>query len=286
MPGEGDLGHYRLVKLLGRGGMGQVWLAEDTRLEREVALKLLPVELAADEDYRRRFEREARLAARLRGPHVVPIHAFGESASPHSGVSAARMPGVGPEPLSAAPSPSVTPPGSVPQGGMPAGATHSPGMMAHEDAASAVMPPPGVLPRPGVPRGGVSVSGPFGVTSMTAASPAGGMAMDRVDYVSPHSYSQAGTGYSTGTVPPMEKPRVRPWQPVWWVVLGLLVLLFGLLAIATVLMSLDRAFDGMGETVVAWFMFVAPFALFVWLVVREVKKFRAERRRWREAGAR
>ncbi|QVI24589.1 protein kinase [Nocardia tengchongensis] len=58
--------------------MGQVWLAEDTRLEREVALKLLPAELAEDEDYRRRFEREARLAARLRGPHVVPIHAFGE----------------------------------------------------------------------------------------------------------------------------------------------------------------------------------------------------------------
>ncbi|WP_433592768.1 protein kinase domain-containing protein [Nocardia sp. CA-145437] len=78
MPGAGNLGHYRLVELLGRGGMGQVWLAEDTRLEREVALKLLPAELAADEDYRRRFEREARLAARLRGPHVVPIHAFGE----------------------------------------------------------------------------------------------------------------------------------------------------------------------------------------------------------------
>ncbi|MFE3255843.1 protein kinase [Nocardia sp. NPDC059229] len=78
MPGAGNLGHYRLVELIGRGGMGQVWLAEDTHLEREVALKLLPAELASDQDYRRRFEREARLAARLRGPHVVPIHAFGE----------------------------------------------------------------------------------------------------------------------------------------------------------------------------------------------------------------
>ncbi|MGW5105879.1 protein kinase domain-containing protein [Nocardia sp. NPDC004123] len=78
MPGAGNLGHYRLVELIGRGGMGQVWLAEDTHLEREVALKLLPAELATDQDYRRRFEREARLAARLRGPHVVPIHAFGE----------------------------------------------------------------------------------------------------------------------------------------------------------------------------------------------------------------
>ncbi|MFI1914922.1 protein kinase [Nocardia sp. NPDC020380] len=75
---QDQLGHYRLVELLGRGGMGQVWLAEDTNLEREVALKLLPSELAADTDYRRRFEREARLAARLRGPHIVPIHSFGE----------------------------------------------------------------------------------------------------------------------------------------------------------------------------------------------------------------
>ncbi|WP_245663206.1 serine/threonine-protein kinase [Nocardia inohanensis] len=78
MPGEDILGHYRLVRLLGRGGMGQVWLAEDTRLGREVALKVLPPELATDSEYRRRFEREARLAAKLRGPHVVPIHSFGE----------------------------------------------------------------------------------------------------------------------------------------------------------------------------------------------------------------
>ncbi|WP_067712232.1 serine/threonine-protein kinase [Nocardia yamanashiensis] len=78
VPGDGVLGHYRLLSLLGRGGMGQVWLAEDTRLGREVALKVLPPELALDDDYRRRFEREARLAVKLRGPHVVPIHSFGE----------------------------------------------------------------------------------------------------------------------------------------------------------------------------------------------------------------
>ncbi|WP_405488924.1 protein kinase domain-containing protein [Nocardia sp. NBC_00511] len=76
--GDTRVGHYRLVELLGRGGMGEVWRAEDTRLEREIALKLLPAELAVDQEYRRRFEREARLAARLRGQHVVPIHAFGE----------------------------------------------------------------------------------------------------------------------------------------------------------------------------------------------------------------
>ncbi|WP_330183480.1 protein kinase [Nocardia sp. NBC_01503] len=78
MLGDGTLGHYRLVMLLGQGGMGQVWAAHDTRIGRDVALKVLPVELASDPDYRRRFEREAQLAARLRGPHIVPIHTFGE----------------------------------------------------------------------------------------------------------------------------------------------------------------------------------------------------------------
>ncbi|MFE6862898.1 protein kinase [Nocardia sp. NPDC057668] len=78
MLGDGKLGHYRLEELLGQGGMGQVWLAYDTRMGRDVALKVLPAELADDADYRQRFEREARLAAKLRGPHVVPIHNFGE----------------------------------------------------------------------------------------------------------------------------------------------------------------------------------------------------------------
>ncbi|MGX1811821.1 serine/threonine-protein kinase [Nocardia sp. NPDC055321] len=78
MLGDGKLGHYRLEELLGQGGMGQVWLAYDTRMGRDVALKVLPSELANDADYRQRFEREARLAAKLRGPHVVPIHNFGE----------------------------------------------------------------------------------------------------------------------------------------------------------------------------------------------------------------
>ncbi|WP_405133576.1 hypothetical protein [Nocardia sp. NBC_01388] len=56
--------------------MGQVWLAEDTRMGRDVALEVLPPELVEDEDYQRRFQREGRLAARLRGPHIVPIHNF------------------------------------------------------------------------------------------------------------------------------------------------------------------------------------------------------------------
>ncbi|MET8426856.1 serine/threonine-protein kinase [Nocardia sp. NPDC004860] len=78
MSGETRFGHYQLVRLLGRGGMGQVWLAHDTHTDRDVALKVLPPEAVADEGYRKRFEREARLAAKVRGPHIVPIHTFGE----------------------------------------------------------------------------------------------------------------------------------------------------------------------------------------------------------------
>jgi serine/threonine protein kinase len=72
------LGPYRLDGLLGRGAMGEVHRAYDTRRDRTVALKLLPAHLSGDEDYRKRFQREARLAARLTNPHVVPIHDFGD----------------------------------------------------------------------------------------------------------------------------------------------------------------------------------------------------------------
>ncbi|WP_328391151.1 serine/threonine-protein kinase [Nocardia sp. NBC_00416] len=71
------LGRYRLERLLGQGGMGQVWLAHAEPSGRPVALKLLPAELAADQTYRSRFEREAELAARLHDSHIVPIHAHG-----------------------------------------------------------------------------------------------------------------------------------------------------------------------------------------------------------------
>ena len=71
-------GRYQLLELLGRGGMGEVWRAYDTGTERVVALKLLSANVADDGVFQERFRREARSAAGLDEPHVVPIHDFGE----------------------------------------------------------------------------------------------------------------------------------------------------------------------------------------------------------------
>jgi len=71
-------GRYRLVELIGRGGMGEVWKAFDTATRRVVAVKVLPRQLAADPVFEERFRHEAFAAAGLNNPHVVPIHNFGE----------------------------------------------------------------------------------------------------------------------------------------------------------------------------------------------------------------
>ncbi|HTQ18765.1 serine/threonine-protein kinase [Mycobacterium sp.] len=78
MEGGTPFGRYRLMDLLGRGGMGEVWRAFDTVTERTVALKVLPTQYAGDAVFQERFRREARSAAGLDEPHVVPIHDFGE----------------------------------------------------------------------------------------------------------------------------------------------------------------------------------------------------------------
>ena len=79
-PVEGTpFGRYRLIELLGRGGMGEVWRAYDTETNnRTVAIKVLPAHLADDDDFARRFRREADAAAQLDSPHVVPIYDYGE----------------------------------------------------------------------------------------------------------------------------------------------------------------------------------------------------------------
>src|SRR6202022_4668232 len=71
-------GRYRLIELLGRGGMGEVWRAHDTSTTRTVAIKLLPPHLAQDDTFVKRFRREAEAAARLNSPHIIPIHDYGE----------------------------------------------------------------------------------------------------------------------------------------------------------------------------------------------------------------
>lgn len=71
-------GHYQLQELLGRGGMGEVYRAYDTKTDRIVALKVLPPHLAADSTFQQRFRRESQAAASLNDPHVVPIHGYGE----------------------------------------------------------------------------------------------------------------------------------------------------------------------------------------------------------------
>lgn len=71
-------GRYRLIELLGRGGMGEVWRAHDTAIDRTVAIKILSAQVSQDPVFEQRFRREAFAAARLNSPHVVPIHTHGE----------------------------------------------------------------------------------------------------------------------------------------------------------------------------------------------------------------
>ncbi|HTL17018.1 MAG TPA: protein kinase [Patescibacteria group bacterium] len=73
------IAHYRIVRLLGSGGMGEVYLAEDTELERSVALKVMSAELAKDPNQRKRFRAEAKAASGLVHPNVCVIHEVGET---------------------------------------------------------------------------------------------------------------------------------------------------------------------------------------------------------------
>ncbi len=68
------LGHYNVTSLLGEGGMGQVWQATDTQLNRQVALKILPDAFAADPDRLLRFQREAEVLASLNHPNTGRLH--------------------------------------------------------------------------------------------------------------------------------------------------------------------------------------------------------------------
>ncbi len=72
------LGRYQILRRIGRGGMGDVWLCEDPRLHRQVAIKTLPTHSQSDREFSLRFEREAQAAAALNHPHILPVHDYGE----------------------------------------------------------------------------------------------------------------------------------------------------------------------------------------------------------------
>ncbi|MEE8584432.1 MAG: serine/threonine-protein kinase, partial [Acidobacteriota bacterium] len=77
------LNHFKILKKLGSGGMGEVFLAQDERLGRQVALKILPPAMANDPERRQRFEREARAVARLNHPNIVTLHSVEEAQGLH-----------------------------------------------------------------------------------------------------------------------------------------------------------------------------------------------------------
>src|SRR5919107_1693764 len=83
LPPKTQLGRYEIRALLGAGGMGEVYLAHDTSLNRKVALKVLPVDVAANQDRMRRFKQEATAAASLNHPNIAHIYEIGEAEGFH-----------------------------------------------------------------------------------------------------------------------------------------------------------------------------------------------------------
>jgi serine/threonine protein kinase len=77
------LGRYEIRSLIGKGGMGEVYLAQDTQLRRAVAIKVLPPQFTRDEERLHRFEQEARAASALNHPYIITIHEIGAEAGTH-----------------------------------------------------------------------------------------------------------------------------------------------------------------------------------------------------------
>src|SRR2546422_2289977 len=77
------LGRYEIRSKIGEGGMGEVYLAQDTKLDRKVALKILPPELATNQDRMRRFVQEAKAASALNHPNIITIHEIDQTDSGH-----------------------------------------------------------------------------------------------------------------------------------------------------------------------------------------------------------
>ena len=78
-----QLAHYEIRELIGQGGMGEVYRAKDSKLGRDVAIKVLPYEFARDEERLRRFQREAKVLASLNHPNIAAIYGLERSGSTH-----------------------------------------------------------------------------------------------------------------------------------------------------------------------------------------------------------
>src|SRR6185503_62375 len=77
------IGHYEIQSLLGAGGMGEVYLARDLKLDRRIAVKILPPRFTEDDAQVQRFEREARAASALNHPNIITIHEIGRDGDTH-----------------------------------------------------------------------------------------------------------------------------------------------------------------------------------------------------------
>ncbi len=77
------INQYKILSSIGKGGMGEVFLAQDTKLDRRVALKILPSEFAVDADRMNRFIREAKSASALNHPNIITIHEIGAEGGTH-----------------------------------------------------------------------------------------------------------------------------------------------------------------------------------------------------------
>ncbi len=80
---KSSFGRYQILSQLGTGGMGEVYLAHDPTLERSIALKILPDDVAGNDERMRRFTQEAKAAAALNHPHIAHIYEIGDAAGTH-----------------------------------------------------------------------------------------------------------------------------------------------------------------------------------------------------------